>query len=192
MIAASVAVLAYIGLARTGALESRRIEAGPEFIEAVRGLHLLELVEEEYSFTISRSITIPWWDRIPLPELDCELETGVFYSVRVTAGIDLAEASGDFVEIEGRRADVILPAPRIVNTVSREAGSSWIRTDGPPRNWDEELLDARAEMAVEAEEEARSDALASGIIDRAEEVATAQVTQALSSLGIEETHVSFE
>lgn len=192
VISISIAVLAYIALARTGAIEPRRIEAGPEYLEAVRGLHLLELVEEEYSFTQSRSITLPWWDRLPLPELDCELEIGVFYSVRVTAGVDMSEASGDFVEIEGRRADVTLPAPRIVNTVSREAGSSWIRTGGPPRDWDEELLEARAELAVEAQEEACRDALASGIIERAEAVATAQVTQALSSLGIEETHVGFE
>lgn len=194
VISASTAVLAYIVLARTGALESHRTEAGPEYVEAVRNLHLLELVEEEYSFTLSRTIRLPWWDRIPLPELGCELEIGISYSVRVTAGIDMAGASGDFVRIEGqgRSADVVLPSPEIVNTVPREVGTPWIRTGGPPRDWDGEVLEMRGELAVEAGEEAREDALAAGIIERAESVAAAQVSQALFSLGIEDTHVRFE
>lgn len=192
VISASIAALAYVFLARTGALDTRRTEAGREYVEAVRGLHLLELVEEEYSFTLSRTIIRPWWERIPLPELDCELEIGAYYSVRVTAGIDMAGTRDDLVEIEGRRAVVTLPVPEIVNTVARETGSAWIRTGGMPRNWDEDLLAERSEMAVEACEEARGDALEAGIIERAESVATAQVSQALRSLGIEEAHVSFE
>lgn len=192
VIAASAAVLGYVVLDRTGALEPRRIEAGPEYVETVRGLNLLELAEYECNLTVSRNITDPLWDRIPLPELDCELEIGSYYSVRVTAGIDMSGASGDFIRIEGRRADVTLPSPEIVNTVLREAGTPWIVTEGPPRSWDEELLEARGEMALEAEEEARQDALSAGIIQRSESVATAQVSQALSSLGMEETHVRFE
>lgn len=192
VIAASIAMLAYVLLTRTGALEPRRIEAGPEYIEAVRGLYLLELAEKECTFTLSRTITLPWWDRIPLEELDCEMEVGVCYSVRVTAGMDLSGASDDIIRIEGRRADITLPAPELVNTVVRESGSSWIRTGGMPRNWDEELLSARAEMSALAEREAEEDAMNSGIIQEAESVATAHVSRALASLGIEETHVSFE
>ncbi|MDM7993468.1 MAG: DUF4230 domain-containing protein [Candidatus Fermentibacter sp.] len=192
VITASIAVLGYVVLDRTGALEPRRIEAGPEYVEAVRGLNLLELTEYECNLTISRTITDPLWDRLPLEELDCELEIGSYYSVCVTAGIDMSGASGDFIRIDGRRADVTLPSPEIVNTVPREVGTPWIVTEGPPRSWDEELLEARGEMAVEAGEEAREDALAAGIIQRAESVATAQVSQALSSFGMEETHVRFE
>lgn len=192
VIAVSVTVLTLVLLERTGGLRSERTEAGQEYVDAVRSLHLLELVEQECNLTVSRTITLPWWDRIPIGELDCELEIGVFYSVRVTAGIDMTGVSGDFIETGGRRADVTLPAPEIVNTVVREVGTPWIRTGGPPRNWDEELLAQRTELEAEAEEEAREDAIAAGIIGRAESVATAQVSQALSSLGIEETHVRFE
>ncbi len=192
VIAASFAMLAYVFIDRTDLFRPKRTEAGQEYIEAVRGLYLLELAEKECTFTLSRTITLPWSDRIPLDELDCELEVGIYYSVRVTAGIDLSSASDDFIRIEGQRADITLPAPEIVNTIVREAGSSWIRTGGIPRNWDEELMSARAEMSVLAESEAEEDATNSGIIQEAESVATAHVSRALASLGIEETHVSFE
>ncbi|HOF66741.1 MAG TPA: DUF4230 domain-containing protein [Candidatus Fermentibacter daniensis] len=192
VIAASAAVLAFVVLDRTGALRPERTEAGPEYIEAVRGLYLLELAEMEFGFMESKTVKRDWWNRIPFDELVCELEVGVYYTVRVTAGIDMAGVPDDILRIEGRRVCVSLPAPEIVNTVVRESGSTWIRTGGPPRNWDAEVAAIRASLEADAAAEAEEDAIEAGMIQTAESVAAAHVTRALESMGMEEIHVSFE
>lgn len=194
VIAASLAFLVLAGRQLTGAGTSgrSRVEAGPEFYSAVRRLELLELVEHDCRMTLSRTVRRPWWDRLPLDELSSEIEIGVEYSVRVTAGIDLSGVPDDFISIEDGVADVVLPAPEVVNTVVSEIGTPWIRTGGIPADWDSEVLDMRADLAAEAKVEAVEDAIGAGILEQAGTVAVEQAEEALKAFGIEEVHVRFE
>jgi hypothetical protein len=194
VIVVSLAVLVLAGRELTGAggFGGSRTEQGPEFYLAVRRLNLLELVEYDYRNTLVRTIRRPWWQRLPLEELYSEIEIGSEYSVRVAAGIDLSSCTDDFIVMDGDRVDIVLPAPEIVNVLEREIGSTWIRTGGIPADWDAELLEAKADLAMEARSEAIEDAIEAGILGQAESVAVAQITEALSGFGPEEVHVRFE
>lgn len=194
VIAASLAFLVFAGrqLTGAGAFGRKSLEAGPELYSSVRRLELLELVEHDCRMTVSRTIRRPWWDRLPVDELSSEIEIGVEYSARVTAGIDLSGVPDDFISIEGNSADIVLPAPEVVNVVVSEIGSSWIRTSGLPTDWDAEVLEAKADLAIDAGEEAVEDAIGAGILEQAGTVAVELATEALKAFGIEEVHVRFE
>ncbi len=79
-----------------------------------------------------------------------------------------------------------------MNTAVSEIGTPWIRTGGIPADWDAEVLEMKAELALEARDEAVEDAIGAGILEQAGTVAMGQAEQALKAFGIEEVHVRFE
>lgn len=175
-----------------GREEHERIELGPRTLGQVRRVAELNLVRARAVAAGSRRIAS---ERIgPVP--DSWIEVFMIIPGEVVAGVDLSGLGMEDVSISedqrGRQqACITLPRPEVMyvtinyeEIVTRSDESMWIGTN-------DALLSIKADLEAEAQQRLSQSAVESGVLERAEAIAAASISDVLYDLGFTDVDVRF-
>jgi hypothetical protein len=172
------AVLA-VALLSLRLLDRRRTEQQSHtIVEAVRRVTRLATVEMSLGNWQLRRDARDLFGFIPI---SCEKTIAVFYRGKITAGFDLDPPGALGLTVAGRRVQVHLPAPRILSTDMPPP--DLVVADGSVCN--PVSTDDYVRLHADARTALQRDALASGVLDRAEVHARQLIAEIVRPFGVE-------
>lgn len=157
------------------------IMMGPEVVEALREVSVLDVLQMDASQPISRDLEDTIFG-IRLGNVMIEAE----YSFMISAGIDLAEVSHRDIAIDFpgglTRITATLPWPRVTGIYCINRSYS-VSESIVFRKSDEIIAAALAQMDIEAEARVEERIMGMGLVDRAAEAGRSKVEELLLSFG---------